>query len=68
MSLPSYTRSVGKGTFASAEAVGNRSSEEVTSCVRVPALMVPFQYAKAASWIPPSHVLPLPVFQYLQNK
>eukprot|EP00325_Prymnesiales_sp_UTEX-LB-985_P024293 CAMPEP_0174730450 /NCGR_PEP_ID=MMETSP1094-20130205/55667_1 /TAXON_ID=156173 /ORGANISM="Chrysochromulina brevifilum, Strain UTEX LB 985" /LENGTH=72 /DNA_ID=CAMNT_0015932719 /DNA_START=40 /DNA_END=255 /DNA_ORIENTATION=+ len=57
ISRPSYTRSVGRGTPASAEAVGKRSSDETTSAERLPGGIVPGQYANAASWIPPSHVL-----------
>lgn len=91
MSLPSYTL-FGSVTFASALSVGNRSSEDTTSDVRVAGVIFPglaqnssclvcqhgaleaaqasvavvhytHQLANAASRMPPSHVLPLPVFQ-----
>jgi len=35
-----------------------------TSELRDWAVMVPFQCANPASWMPPSQVEPLPVFQY----
>ena len=57
-STPSYTTPGGNRTPANADTVGNTSKELTTSLLTVYGIIVPGQYANAASRMPPSHVEP----------
>src|SRR4051812_32692378 len=60
ISTPSKTRSFGKGARPKFKMVGNKSSEEASSCVTTPDLIFPGHHAMPGSRIPPSQVLFLP--------